>query len=60
MAYIIFLCLGGFYNLYNFRDKISHRSDEDMPYKNSGYFAAFIGGALIYGLAMCFLYWIFN
>jgi hypothetical protein len=60
MAYLLLLCLGGFFNLHNFKSKTAHLSDEDMPHRSDGNVMAFIGGAITYGTAMCFLYWLFS
>ncbi len=60
MEYLFFLVLGGFFNLHNFKSKTAHLTDEDMPYRSDGHKAAFIGGALTYGSALCFLYWLLS
>jgi hypothetical protein len=60
MNYFLLLCLGGFLNYLNFKNKTEHLSNEEMPYKSSGNAAAFFGGALIYGSGMCLLYWMFS
>ncbi len=60
MAYLVLLALGGFFNLHNFKKKTAHISDEEMPHRTDGYVMAFIGGALIYGGALSFLYWLIS
>lgn len=58
MAYLVLILLGGFFNFIKFRNKTAHFSDESMPHRTQGYVAAFIGGAFVYGSAMCFVYWL--
>ncbi len=51
MSEFLLVLLGGFFNWYNFYSKVGDKG---------GYVAAFIMGAIFYGLPMWFLYWLFS